>query len=611
MINRHSLNRSSLTVTACITILMLFFVYYPIPFLYGIELYLFTAISWFVYFRYSLNYALLLTIIAAACGIFIWGQSPLFALYPLEILLVGWIARRSKRSAVLWDASYWLTFGLLLFYPAYQWLTDWSDSNGITYFMFSIANGLINIFFGKLAAEYLPVGASKTRKKWRIGQISFHLCMVLLIIPTLIYLLVSGYFTYQRSLSEISSRLDTIYGHVNERLNHLTETELRDLKVRSMVQKASLQHMFANITTGTDVQLTFIDASHNVVATLEPAIADNSTYEWSAGGTVRPVTDSLYLWQPGNIPSYNKVYRWAKSEYVSVYHFERLPYTLVAKQPAAGFQHNMFNLYIISVLLVGMSTLIAALVAYRVMNQLSMSITQLGSFTTGLPRRIRSRETINWEESPLHEVNILKNNFEDMSKELASMFCEINESEERLRFMAHYDTLTGLGNRYSFGLYLPSLIEEAKKHNTKIACLFIDLDRFKAINDNYGHEAGDAVIKEVGARLMQINTAQTKAFRLSGDEFVVVLHEPFPEDLVQWAEGIQANLMNDIIMYQDQRIKIGLSAGISIYPDHGQDAQILLRSSDHAMYQAKVSGRNRVKLSTGANMNFPKGEAKL
>lgn len=609
MSNRHNLNRSSLTVTAFMLILMLFFVNYPIPFLYGIELYLFTAIAWFVYFRYSLNYALLLIIFAAACGIFIWNQSPLLALYPLEILFVGWIARRSKRSTVLWDAIYWLTLGLLLFYPAYRWLTDWSDSNGMTYFLFSVANGLINIFFGKLAAEYLPVGASKKRKKWRIGQITFHLCMVLLIVPTLIYLLVSGYFTYQRSLSEISSRLDTIYSHVNERLNHLTETELRDLKVRSMVQKASLQHMFSNITTGTDVQITLIDDNHNVVTTLEPAIADNFAYEWSAGGIVKQVTDSLYLWQPEEIPSYNKVYRWAKSEFVSVYHFDRVPYTLVVKQPAIGFQHNMFNLYVISVLLVGMSTLIAAFVAYRVMNQLSRSITQLGSFTTGLPRRIRLRETITWEESPLHEVNILKNNFEDMSKELASMFCEVNKREDKLRVMAHYDTLTGLGNRYSFGLYLPSLIEEAKKDHTKIACLFIDLDRFKSINDNYGHEAGDAVIKEVGARLKEYNTAQTKAFRLSGDEFVVVLREPFPRDLVQWAQDIQASLINDVIMYHDQRIQIELSAGISIYPDHGQDAQILLRSSDHAMYQAKVSGRNRVKLSTGATMNFPKGGA--
>src|SRR5690606_4972716 len=119
---------------------MLFFVNYPIPFLYGIELYLFTAIAWFVYFRYSLNYVLLLIIFAAACGIYIWNQSSLLALYPLEILLVGWIARRSKRSAVLWDAIYWLTLGLLFFYPAYPWLTRWPACHWLPHLLASGAN---------------------------------------------------------------------------------------------------------------------------------------------------------------------------------------------------------------------------------------------------------------------------------------------------------------------------------------------------------------------------------------------------------------------------------------------------------------------------------------
>jgi len=591
----------------CLTLMMLFFVCFPIPFLYGIELNLFIAVSWFVYYRYSLNHALLLTIIGSACGIFFWDQTPLLAMYPIEILLVGWICARSKRSAVFWDWIYWLTFGLIIYYPAYQWLTDWSDSHAITFFMFSIANGLMNVCFGGLAAQYLPNWHSRGSKKWRIGRSFFHLCLVLLIVPTLIYLLVSGFFTYQRSLYEVSTSLNTIYGHVNERLNNLTETEIRDLKVRSTLQKASLQTMFVNVTTGTDVQLTLLDSNRNVITTLEPALADYTAYDWRAGGTVKEVAGSLYLWQSDDIPTYNKVYRWANSEFVSVYSLERLPYTLIIKQPVTTFQHNMFNLYLISLLLIGLSTFISAIVAYRVTSWLSMSITQLGNLTTGLPRRIRLREPIEWKDSPLHEVEILKKNFEVMSVELAGMFREINESEERLRLMVHYDTLTGLGNRYSFGLYLPSLIQEAKENNARIACLFIDLDRFKSINDTYGHEAGDTVLKEVGERLKQHISDQTKAFRLSGDEFVIVIRDPLPDDLMQWAQRIQQDIMNTILICQDQRIQIGLSAGISIYPEHGHDAQSLLRSSDHAMYQAKVSGRNRVNLSTGPNTAFPKG----
>src|SRR5690606_24132503 len=110
---------------------------------------------------------------------------PLFALYPVEILLVGWISAKSKRSAVFWDSVYWVTVGLLIYYPSYQWLTESSDSNVVTFFLFSVANGLMNVFFGGLASEYVPDRHATTRKKWRIGRASFHLCMIIMIVPML------------------------------------------------------------------------------------------------------------------------------------------------------------------------------------------------------------------------------------------------------------------------------------------------------------------------------------------------------------------------------------------------------------------------------------------
>src|SRR5690606_27149399 len=258
----------------CVTAIIIVFASFPIPFLYGIELQLFTVVSWFIYYRYSLNHALILTIIGSACGIFLGDQSPLYALYPIEVLLVGWLAIRSKRSPVVWDSIYWLTFGLVGSYVGYQWLTGWSDAHIVTILMFTIANGLMNIFLGQLLAEYLPDWRSKSKKKWRIGRITYHLCLVLLIAPTLVYSLISGFFMYQKSLSEISTRLDTIYGHVNEELNKLTETELRNLQVRSTVQKAALQDMFTNLTSNTDIKLTIVDENHEVITALEPTLTD-------------------------------------------------------------------------------------------------------------------------------------------------------------------------------------------------------------------------------------------------------------------------------------------------------------------------------------------------
>jgi len=603
-------HRRTAIIAALATVLMLVFVRLPLPFLYGIELLLFTTVVWFVHIRYSLQAAVLLAIIGAACGIFLWDQTPLLALTPIEILLVGWASARSNRSVVFWDAIYWVTLGISSHYFLYVWLTHSSDTNTTLVLLFAVANGLMNAFFGQLAAEYLPdVEASRMARRWRIGRIAYHLCMGILIIPTLIYLIISGFFNYQGTLGEVSRRLDTIYGHVNEELNNLSVTELRDLQVGSTLQKAALHNMFANLTTNLDIQLTLIDDRSQVIATLDPSLASSrEMYDWRSGGTVDQLADNLYLRKPDDIPAYNKVYRWSQSNFVSIYHFDRLPYTLIAIQPVTIFQQLMYQLYLLSIVIVGISTIISAAVAYRITRRLSQSITELGEFTTGLPQRIRSREPIDWRDSPLHEVNLLRNNFEDMSRELSSMFYEINQSEEKLRKLAHYDTLTSLGNRYSFGLYLPSLIQMAKERSLRVACLFIDLDFFKSINDTHGHDAGDAVLKEVGARLNLYNTEQMKAFRLSGDEFVVVVSEPLPEDLEQWAQEIHDELIRTDVSFHGQRIPIRLSAGISLYPDHGQDAESLLRSSDHAMYRAKVSGRNRVRLGSKIVSDGKEGE---
>lgn len=604
-------NRHTMIFAALATLLTLVLVRFPLPFLYGIELLFFTAVSWFVYLRYSLHFAVFLTIAAAACGIFLWDLSPILALYPVEILLVGWISAKSKHSIVLWDIIYWLTFGLLGLYFTYGWLTESAGSNTVVFLLFSMANGLANVFFGGLAADYLPLWRSKfnnNKRKWRIGRISYHLCLSLLILPISIYLLSIGYFIYQNSQSEISARLDTIYTHVNDKLNQLSVKELRDLKVRSALQKASLQNMFLNLTTGTDVQLTLIDSNQKVVATLDPLLENSAeAYDWKAMGTVEKLSDSLYLWKPDHIPAYNKIHRWSKSDFISVYSFERLPYMLIAKQPAVQFQQDIFNLYLISLLLVGLSTLLSAMIAYLITKRFSKSLIELGGFSTGLPRRIRLRETLEWKNSSLYEVEVLKTNFKDMSKEIAGMFNEINQSEEKLRLLVHYDALTGLANRYSFGLYLPSLIQEARERKSRIACLFFDLDHFKSINDTYGHEVGDLVLKEVGVRLKLHNTDKVKAFRLSGDEFVVVMSEPLPNDIEQWAQEIHNALMNNKIAFQDQHIQLELSVGVALYPTHGQDAETLLRSSDHAMYEAKASGRNRVRLSSITHTEASKG----
>ena len=180
-----------------------------------------------------------------------------------------------------------------------------------------------------------------------------------------------------------------------------------------------------------------------------------------------------------------------------------------------------------------------------------------------------------------------------------AMFSDISArkaAEERMHKLAHYDPLTGLPNRTLFADRLQQAISAAKREKIRMALMFIDLDKFKPVNDTHGHHIGDLVLKEVAKRILECLRESDSAARLGGDEFVVLL--PIIEevaDAVAVAEKIRYAL-NQVFMLAGHRLNISSSIGVAVYPEHGTDEKILLKNADTAMYYAKEAGRNRVML---------------
>ena len=166
------------------------------------------------------------------------------------------------------------------------------------------------------------------------------------------------------------------------------------------------------------------------------------------------------------------------------------------------------------------------------------------------------------------------------------------EAERRLAELAQYDALTGLANRTLFQDRLSQAIARAHRTEQPVALLFLDLDRFKEINDSLGHEAGDRVLKETSARLREHLREGDSVARLGGDEFTVIL------DSVKDAEEVRAvaqKLMRALaepIAFEGHDLFVTLSIGIALYPRDGEDADTLVRHADTAMYQAKGEGRD-------------------
>ena len=176
------------------------------------------------------------------------------------------------------------------------------------------------------------------------------------------------------------------------------------------------------------------------------------------------------------------------------------------------------------------------------------------------------------------------------------MFSDITErkrTEEQVYRLAHYDALSGLPNRLLFKDRLQHAIDRARRGKGQVAVLFIDLDRFKPVNDTFGHAAGDQVLLEVARRLAAAARESDTVARFGGDEFAVALEEVDRNQAERAAERLLEVLRRPIPVH-DQYVHLGASIGISMYPEDGEDADNLLQFSDLAMYRVKEQGRNGV-----------------
>ena len=163
---------------------------------------------------------------------------------------------------------------------------------------------------------------------------------------------------------------------------------------------------------------------------------------------------------------------------------------------------------------------------------------------------------------------------------------------EQIEFLAHHDALTGLPNRHLFDDRLKQALIVAGRRQSRLALMFIDLDKFKLINDTLGHEAGDIVLKSAAARLLDRVRASDTVARVGGDEFAVILDDVGAnENAAQIAQDIIATLTTPIEAAGEE-CTVGASIGIALYPEDADAASDLLACADETMYRVKAAGRN-------------------
>ena len=203
--------------------------------------------------------------------------------------------------------------------------------------------------------------------------------------------------------------------------------------------------------------------------------------------------------------------------------------------------------------------------------------------------------------SPLRDEHGKVSGIIEISRDITSYLSTQRELEEQkvvLHKLAHHDALTGLPNRLLFLDRLQQAIKKAHRSSSRLAVLFIDLDRFKQINDSLGHAMGDAVLKAVARRLEGCLREDDVVARLGGDEFTIIMDSLHDTRHVMAMAQKLIGIVQNSVKHEELELYVSASVGIALYPQDGEDAEVLLRNADAAMYRAKSEGKNSFQFYT-------------
>jgi len=237
-----------------------------------------------------------------------------------------------------------------------------------------------------------------------------------------------------------------------------------------------------------------------------------------------------------------------------------------------------------------------ALILFRIMSIVVNRIVFLKDVTARIEKKDFSVINLleNSKERWKDEVYELKHSIYNMALSLKSAFEELEKKKSELEQLAYYDPLTGLPNRRFFFDHASLILESSKRYGNPLSLLIIDIDHFKKINDTYGHEAGDLVLKSFADILKKTIRQSDLPARLGGEEFVLLMPNTTLQQGKVVAERIRVSFQNSLIVYEEKEIRATLSGGLASFKSGIENVDDLIRMADEALYKAKELGRNRI-----------------
>ncbi|MCX7749458.1 MAG: EAL domain-containing protein [Clostridia bacterium] len=543
----------------------------------------------------------------------------------IEILFVGVCIFYKRGYIFLWDFCYWGMIGIPLTALFYYLQQNAIGMEGYLVILKEVVNGLVNALLAEIIVIYFPfrkwLGLEKERI-FNFNQMLFHLSISAILAPFLLFTIVDSWYSEQKLNREIKQIIDARSFYISESLKKWSDKDLRAIRLKSVIHLGLVREIIEQNSQNNLLEIYILDQKNKVFVSNQEMKEYKNNHDWMKAGYISELSESVMSWIPTDKNIAYETTRWSKAYYYEEKELYGVPLKLLVKMPLAHYKEDIWNVYINKFNITLLFCILALFVSSIINRFLIRSLSDLAKTTTGLPDKLKEQGLIEWPTSTIFEIRSLILNFRIMSDNLVHLFTEakkmnvqlldqtrmLEKSEERLQHLAYYDALTELPNRLYFTNHLKELIDIDQNLNKKIAVMFIDLDRFKQINDTLGHAIGNLLLQEVANRLKKFMVENGFAARLGGDEFVVVMEDANHEEVIEAAGYIIQSLSEAVVVEEGEEkheLFVSASVGISIYPQDAQEMSAVLKNADMAMYAAKEVGGQTFKFYTElADNNF-------
>lgn len=527
----------------------------------------------------------------------------------LEVLLVGCLWKKRQRNLFVLDAFYWGIIGGPFATLVFYMIRGTVNVEGLLIVSNIVINGLINVFLADILISYIPIQrifGYRDKGHIDLNKMIFHLTVAAVLGPFLAYTFVDTWFSKASLELDIFQNMNSTKVNITEKLKTWEDSDFQKLRLKSPIYINRFKTALSSNPLNNSVEVLLADNKSNIYFTSnEDKYGKN--YNWRECGVYLEIDDNVYEWYPEYRGVTTDLSRWSKAFYIMIIPFNSVDIQLQIKVPLSQYAEDVWKTYLNKFLILLFFCFVSAIISTMTSTFVSRDLSKLTKSSTGLPEKLKRQEVIEWPRTSISQVNSLVSNFQVMSDNLVDLFTEakimnnqllsqtkeLELSREKMKHLAYNDVLTGLPNRLSFNVYLENLLNTEQSRN--LAVMFIDLNRFKHINDTLGHEYGDMLIKEVAKRLSYFLKDDSFVARLGGDEFVVVLNNADMRRAKKSAIYINKILTEPFFINQDNEMHelyVSASVGISMCPEDAFEKSTLLKYADLAMYAAKESGDN-------------------